>query len=136
MLVDLLADYHHTAADYAGETGSGEEVNLRLCVGTRAYHAIRPRLFRLLTVGVSGNYSWQQATNQDTLQTKGQGFGAGLFGDLGATWLVTPNLALGAKWGLSFDYRHSATSASYGSGSSDTFAITIGSVALVGQLYF
>jgi hypothetical protein len=80
----------------------------------------------------SFSHSFAGGTTGTTTNT----WGGGLFGELGAGWLVTPHLALGAAWRLSADYEHSSWTTGAFSGSSDGFFLTLGGVRLTGQLYF
>ncbi len=108
---------------------------VRLRLGTRGYRAIGRHLQRYVTVGVSVTHSWQEAT-QGAGQSSSWGLVAGLFGDIGATWLVTPHLGLGARFGAALDYGHNEASGGGGTTTSDRFSISLGSVALAGQFYF
>ena len=134
-LVDLGTDYSHDSRTLAGVGASSEDVGVVIRLGTRGYRSFGRRLYRLATVGVSFNYSWHTFT-QDTLRITSQGVGGGVFADIGATWLVTPHLGLGAKVGVAATYTRATFSSPGGSGSDDRFGVSAGHVALVGQLYF
>jgi hypothetical protein len=136
LVLDLLTDYQRTEFDNSNGTSSGDNVGVQVRLGTRGYRSFGRRLYRLTTFGVSASYRWGQSTVQDTLTNTQHSLGAGVFADLGASWLVTPQLALGARWGLDVTYNHDSASGSNGSASADRFGVSLGRIALIGQLYF
>jgi hypothetical protein len=77
----------------------------------------------------------RQTTTVSGITQKLQGIGAGLFGNLGAAWLVTPHLGLGAQWQVSVTYTHTSLSGT-GTGKSDAVSLGLGQVSLTGQFYF
>lgn len=87
-----------TQSDYVTSTDRSS-VDLR--VGPRWYRPIGPRLMQFATVGPTIGYSYEKSSGglagQEIMLTQ-HSFGAGIFGELGAAWLVTPQLALGAAW--------------------------------------
>ena len=111
-------------------SGNGGTVGIEL--GSRAYHAFNPRLNRILTVGVLMNYARQ--TSDNGASTTATGFG--LFGDLGATWLVTSRLGIGAQWRASVAYGHGKSTISGSTNTSELVTFSAASVRLSGQLYF
>ncbi|MGA2384593.1 MAG: hypothetical protein ABSG61_14295 [Gemmatimonadales bacterium] len=114
--------------------GSGNTSQVNLSLGARRYHAFASQLYFYRTFGIAGSYSHSFAGGGSGTTTNT--WGGGLFGELGAGWLVTPHLALGAAWRLSASYEHSSWTAGLFSGSSDGFSVTLGAVRLTGQLYF
>jgi hypothetical protein len=56
-----------------------------------------------------------------------------VFGEPGATWLVTPHLALGAAVRVGADYQRSTIT---GGRALNTWTLGLGRVHLTGQLYF
>jgi len=134
-LLDIGTGYARSSGSARSGAYSASAVSVATRVGTRAYRAFGRRLYRLTTVGVSVAYSRNEST-QDTLRFNSEGIGAGLFADLGATWLVTPHLGIGAKAGATITYTRATFTGSFGSGSENRLRISVGDVALVGQVYF
>ena len=105
--------------------------SVALELGTRGYHSFNPRLYRVTSLGALLNYSRQ--TGSGTSLTSD---GVGLFGDLGATWLVTPHLGLGARWRVSVAYFHGKATGAGGTTMVDAVTLSAATVLLTGQLYF
>ena len=128
----------NASAAYAHTSGSGFGVStvntgsIALDLGTRAYRSFGRRLYRLTTFGVSLSYS-RQTTN---LGTTTQLLGGGPFADLGATWLVTPHLGIGARWRAAIAYTHGKASGGGSSSTVDYVRVSVDGVVLTGQLYF
>jgi hypothetical protein len=102
-------------------------------LGTRSFHAFSRRLQRLTTFGTSFTYSRQTNAGGATFQA----LGAGVFADLGATWLVTPHLGIGARWRAGASYSHGRVSGGgLPTSTIDSWSVSLGSVLLTGQLYF
>ena len=132
-LVDLGSQVVHASGTQPGIVGSisGTSVNLSVKVGRRMYGTITHRVAPWTAVGVTASYGWLRSTT-DTVTS----FGAGVFGSLGATWLITPHLGVGAQWSLIFNYSHQSTSGSVGTTKDNAINITLPNMALAGQLYF
>jgi hypothetical protein len=131
LLVDVSTDYNHISG--SGVAASSSDVAVAMDLGMRAHHAFGRRLYRLITFGVSLGYSRQTTS---TNNTKLEAFGAGPFVDLGATWLVTPHLGIGAKWGAAISYTHATLSDVINSAKIDQLHFSLGNFGLAGQLYF
>jgi hypothetical protein len=127
-LIDFGATYDHTSTSGIRESRTTASLDL----GTRAYHALRRRLYRLTTFGVSLNYRRSPASPGTTTET----FGGGLFADLGATWLVTPELGIGARWRAAISYGHGKVSGAGVSSTADGVSVSLGPLLLAGQIYF
>jgi hypothetical protein len=131
LLIDVSSDYNHISG--SGAAASSSAVGVFVDLGMRAHHAYGRRLYRLITFGVSLGYSRQTTS---TNNTKLEAFGAGPFADLGATWLVTPHLGIGAKWRAAISYTHATLSDVINSAKIDQLNFSLGNIALEGQLYF
>ena len=94
-----------------------------------------PHVLRWTTLGVSFLYD-RQSTTQSGLTQTNQGLGAGVFANLGGTWLVTPHLGLGAQWEVDLSYIHTKTTSPFSSGTGDIVSLQLARVALTGQFYF
>jgi hypothetical protein len=135
LLLDVNATYRH-ASEHLGSTAvTGNSADAGVRLGTRAYHWLDHHLYRWTTLGVSVSYNWQTST-QDTISQTTQGIGGGVFANIGATWLVTPHLGIGAQWEADLTYNHSSGSASSGTPTADFVSLSLARIALVGQLYF
>jgi hypothetical protein len=132
LLVNISTDYSHTSGSGiapASTSGIGVAVDL----GMRGHHSFGRRVYRLTTFGVFFGYSRQTSS---TGNTKVETLGVGPFADLGATWLVTPHLGIGAKWRAAISYTHATASDAFTSAKADQLRISLGSIELAGQLYF
>lgn len=127
-LLDLSAGYDHTTAPGAPITNS---TVLGLDLGTRAYRSFGRRLERLITFGAVFSYARQRGGG-----VTAQSIGGGPFASLGATWLITPHLGVGAQWRADITYTHGTVSFIGGSGKSDDLRVSLGGMRLMGQLYF
>ena len=135
LIANVGTDLSHSSSTYAGNANSGSDVGMNLRLGARAYHAVGSRVYRLTTVGLSLNYTWQQTT-QGGSRFASQGIGAGVFGDIGATWLVTPHLGLGARFAGTVMYNHYRSTEPGSTARANQVRASVGSIALVGQFYF
>jgi hypothetical protein len=136
-LVDIGAGYSHNTSNQPGNysaEASGGNASLRL--GIRSYHSIDRRLYRWTTFGVAVNYNRQTNTYQDTLTSTSVGGGMGLFANVGATWLVTPHLGIGALWEIGVNYNRATIRGYNGSETNEEFSLSLANVALAGQIYF
>ena len=134
MLIDLSGGYSHGSITIA-PAAHGSDLNASLSLGTRGYHAMDPHVYRWTTLGVSFIYDRQSATQSGVTQTN-QGLGAGVFANLGGTWLVTPHLGLGAQWQVELSYIHNKTTSPVSPGTVDIVSLQLARVALTGQFYF
>lgn len=89
-------------------------VQLRL--GHRWYRPIHDRIVQHVTVGASFARSVVEhtVTTVEGLEgkTAQQANSGGAYADLGAAWLVTPHLSLGAAWTADVSYKRASTDAS------------------------
>jgi hypothetical protein len=137
MLLDLSGGYSHGSTT-ASPASHGNSVDASLSLGTRAYHQLDPHVYRWTTLGLSFIYERHSATQGTVTQTI-KGYGAGVFVNLGGTWLVTPHLGLGAQWQVDLTYSHSSASAPFPNpspGTTDIVTVQLARVALTGQFYF
>jgi len=117
---------HQTSSNtVAYPSGDTRRVDVRL--GSRSYRALEPRVYRMVTLGLIANYTFSRLEH-GTSRVTDEVFGGGVFGEIGATWLVTPHLGLGAKAEATLGYGHRR----------DGHALTleVGTVRLAGQVYF
>ena len=88
----------------------------QLQFGLRRYSGGEPRIVTHYTLGVFAGFNHTASTSPGTVDVSSQtnGWSWGLFGDLGATYLVTPKLGLGAMASGSLSYSTSTTKSSLG----------------------
>jgi hypothetical protein len=138
-ILDLGNSVVHASGTFPGMSGTatGTSINVSIKAGRRMYRAISHNVAPSATLGMTATYFWQRATEADTALGHSNGIGAGLFGSLGATWLITPHLGVGAQWSLAFNYMHqSFTSNRSGTSKTNTITVSLPNMALAGQLYF
>ena len=112
-------------------------MNVSLKAGRRMYGTITHRVAPWTALGVTGVYAWQRTTAGDTVLQHSNTAGAGLFGSLGATWLITAHLGVGAQWSLLLNYAHQSITSNVGGTSTvNSVSVSIPNVALAGQVYF
>lgn len=78
---------------------------LQLRLGRRFYAPVAPRVVRHVGVGVLGRYASQDArpgafavTAPFSYDESRTDFSGGVFAEVGAQWMITANLGLGAAW--------------------------------------
>jgi hypothetical protein len=113
-------------------------------VGHRWYRSIAPRVQQHLTIGALASVSRVKQFRDDLPDFTSRSTGAGVFADLGALWLLTPRLSLGAAWTASltrvrtnstvyFFFNEETTT---GSMTTRTTGIRFGDVRMQGAVYF
>ena len=125
--------------------------SLRVRLGHRWYRSVHPRIAQFATAGAFSSHSHtteKQATvptpqrpARSSAQSFTRGWGAGVFGGVGASWLLTSQLALGASWEANGGYTRSTTESSQSgiSGLRNTgsgYQFSFGSAALRLNLFF
>lgn len=132
LVLSLYGSASTTTFTYGGGGSTGGNANaIGVSLGARRYRAVAPRVQFSRTLGLEGSYAhtYQGGSTQNT-------WSGGLFGELGAAWLVTPHLGLGGAWRLSADYQHMTTKSGGVTGSGHAFTLSLGQVHLTGQIYF
>jgi hypothetical protein len=136
LVLDLNGLYSHTTGSQPNLGGPATQSQLSLRLGSRHYAVLGSHLRRLLTIGVEGTYTQQKLGTNSAASTTG--WGGGAFADLGASWLITQHLAVGASWGATISYLHSRETQGQPpvAGTSNRVTVALNRVALNGQLYF
>jgi hypothetical protein len=111
LLVDAALSGHHAETHYGPSVVVDSRVTVTLRLGRRRYHSARAqgRVAAFHTVGVSAGFQHNAFTQPFGPPGASNGWNAGLFGDVGGSYLVSSNLSLGATAGLSLSYSHSKT---------------------------
>lgn len=130
-ILDLGSQVLHASSNQPTGNTSGTSINLSVKAGRRMYGTITHRVVPWTAIGVIASYEWLRSTTDTTT-----GVGAGVFGSLGATWLITPHLGVGAQWSLVVSYTHQTASGALGTSKINTINVTLPNMALAGQLYF
>ncbi len=128
---------------HSGNLSGTDHSAADLRIGPRWYRPIASRLFQYASLGPSVGYSRDESSSEsgntrNTFTQRSTSYG--LFGELGAGWLVSPQLSLGASWGARAGYSRVTTNQSiqnfeYGGRSSQGFA-DLGIVSLRLGLFF
>lgn len=108
LLLDVRLGGGHSemlTGDSTGSQFAGLNSNAftQLRFGWRRYRGGEPRIATHYTLGVLGGFDHSASSFSGSSQQR-NGWTAGLFGDLGATYLVTPHLGLGALAAASLSY--------------------------------
>jgi hypothetical protein len=125
-----------TPVDGPTRTSTGGAARL----GVRRYRNIQPAVVGFGTLGalVSGGRTtnFVNLANNPPQKIVQSTVGAGAFADIGAAWMVTPNLSLGAVWSTTLDYTRSDSEVLGVSRSSSAISLAFGSVGLRGNIFF
>jgi hypothetical protein len=111
LLVDFNGQFlSGTQTDALGSTSDAKDRSVTVAVGLgkRFYQAPRDKVRSFQSIGLAGGYNDQKQTiagNEYTFDT----WNAGLLGELGAGYWVTPNLSLGGTATASAGYLHRKT---------------------------
>ena len=107
LLVDFSGEFLNGTQSSLGTTTDAKEhsVNVGVGVGKRFYQDPRHKVRSFQSIGLAGSYLDRRQTLSGSAYTFTD-WSAGLFGELGAGYWVTPNLSLGATGTLSAGYSH------------------------------
>jgi hypothetical protein len=105
----LVLDVHvggvhqeHFIGDSLDVLGSNASINVR--VGRRSYRSVADRVVAQHTFGVAAGFDHSVSTSPGFGTFANNGWSAGPFAELGAAYLITPHLAVGATGGVSVTY--------------------------------
>lgn len=144
----------NVSADYSRRSREDNEWEqtdalLNLSAGHRWFRAVLPDVSHFLTLGSVVGSRRSEQTRQSSVPGPGtaevrsttSSYFAGLTADVGAQWMVTPSLSLGAKWGAQAvvgrdreRVRRDMSSANELTGTSVN--LFLGRIAILGTLYF
>jgi len=131
VVMDLQGDISTSTSNGGGARGNVNSAELSL--GVRRYRGLAPSVQLFHTLGLQVDYSHSYAAAGPTTTN---GWGAGVFGDLGAGWMVSPHLMVGASWRVDALYTHTSTMTPGGTTSGHQLELSFGAVSLMGQLFF
>ncbi len=131
VVMDLSGDLASFTSNGGGARGNAN--NATLSLGMRRYRSVAPSVEVYRTLGVEANYQHNyDATGPVTTNA----WGAGVFGELGGGWMVSPHLLIGANWRVDATYAHTSTKTPGGTASGHRLELSFGGVSLIGQLFF
>ncbi|MGB7212612.1 MAG: hypothetical protein WBC97_08285 [Gemmatimonadales bacterium] len=137
LLLDIAGFYSHDNNSNGATSYIPNAGNITLRFGSRSYRALTGRVYRWTSIGVFGAYTKQTTVFPLGTTQISESVNGGIFGNLGATWMVTPHLGLGALWEARLGYSHQTTAATGNPTVTDnTVSITLDHVALTGQIFF
>lgn len=144
----LSAEY--TRQQPEGNLPDRTSSQLDVTAGHRWFRAVLPNVSQFVTLGgVSGVRRFESSVRQSTFPDPGtievrstrSWYFAGVVADVGAQWMVTPSLSLGAKWGAQAvigrdreRFRGSPSSTADVTGT--TSSLFLGRITVLGTLYF
>lgn len=131
LVLDLTGDVATSASNGGGARGNSNSATLS--VGMRPYRGLAPSVELYHTLGLEASYSHDYAAAGPVTNNN---WGAGVFGDLGAGWMVSPHLMLGASWRVDARYTHTSSTTPTVSTSGHQLGLSFGGVRLIGQLFF
>ncbi len=117
----------------AGGVTSSSAMNVQL--GRRFYRPALPSVMQHLTLGALAGITRSEVELPSGSTTDNGGVG-GLFADLGALWMVTRSLSLGAAWTLSATVTRTENSTSQFEQKRSVTNVSLGQVSIRGALYF
>jgi hypothetical protein len=110
---------------------SGNDVFVRGRVGSRTYRPVRAAIASHVGIGVTGGYAWLRRGDYRT-----HTWDAGVFGELGAAYFVTPHLSLGARVEASVLFSEFQRRAPDQGWRDRNVRLGVSPVRIVGALYF
>lgn len=103
-------------------------------LGLRRYRAVTENVERFATLGVQAQFSRTSLELRPSFVTETKAGGA--FAELGAAWMVTPNLSLGAVWNASLLYASDTRTVLGNETNSSQLLANLGTVAIRANIYF
>src|SRR5687768_6906678 len=100
------AAWIQTDSPFGDQSGTSVSVSLR--AGPRKYSPIGPAVAAYVGTGLMGAYNWSESDD-----SRRQSWDAGVFGEVGGAYFVTPRLSLGARvdaWARYTAFRQAASS--------------------------
>lgn len=109
-------------------------------IGRRFYPTLGDRTAGSFTIGASGGYG-RSTRIRSTDRFRVSTWSVGIFGDVGADYLLTHKLSIGGSFGLRADYFSRDTDVDAASGNTlrddeNIYRLTLGGASLVLSLYF
>lgn len=142
---DLRLDGGHGANRYRTTTGTGDttlesftsHATASVRAGRRVYAGRGPQVVSFAGLGVIGSFAHDADGREGDYSIERNGWSAGAYGEVGATYLVSPRLGLGATASASATYQRSTVEDSRGGRSRGwEYRLAGPGIALVATLYF
>jgi hypothetical protein len=120
-------------SDFKSSIGdrTGTDVFVRVRVGPRKYRPVRTGIAGYVGMGLTGAYGWHGGDADRT-----HAWDAGVFGELGAAYFVTPHLSLGGRVDAFARYGEFRLRAPQGAWREREVSLGARPVRIVGALYF
>lgn len=125
--------------DVQATQGDRTNASASLRVGSRAYRPVAPKVVRYLGVGVIGSYwGFHNESATTGIVYRGWNAGGGLYAEVGADYLITSHLGLGASANINAQVRGGRIDNGSGNGETGDFGWSVGAGALrvLGTIYF
>lgn len=145
-LLDARLEAGHTNDRFTVSTATGDTTitdfnssgSVIVRVGTRAYAPNGRQLVTFHTLGVSGGFLHGAGGRSSGGGSESNGWNAGVFGELGASYLFAPRLSIGGVAGVAFTYARAAGRSSSGNYRFRdwSYRFSTSGVAFVATLYF
>ncbi|WP_310571581.1 hypothetical protein [Gemmatimonas sp.] len=100
----LLLDVNGRLTRASGDAWlRSDESSLHVRIGPRWYRPVKGRVLQYVSLGVIASHDRREipvfSSSLDPMtRSTTKSFGAGTFGEVGGSWMVTPQLRLGASW--------------------------------------
>lgn len=142
LVVDLQLSGGHSENIATDSTGShfdglNSNVSTQIRFGWRRYRAGTAKLVSHYSFGLLGGFD-HNVTRDPSFLSESNGWRAGFFGDVGGTYLVTPQLGLGALASAALSYSNSVSEYQPGNGKGRQWRIGGSAInaTLVATLFF
>ena len=142
---DVRLDGGHGASSSRTTTGTGDttlesftsRASASVRAGRRVYAGRGAQVVSFAVLGVIGSFVHDAGGLEGSYTIERNGWSAGAFGEVGATYLVSPRLGLGATASASATYQRSTVKDSRGGSSRGwDYRLAAPGIALVATLYF
>lgn len=150
LLFDVRASWSRTDVERPASSAqpslpAANSVRLVTRTGLRRYRPVSATVQSFVTLGLLGEYRRDEgfssaqvilpdSTYRVSIPFTNRTIAAGLFAELGAAWMVTPNLSLGAAWNAGASYGRVRTDSPELTRTSWT--LSLGEVGVRGNFYF
>ena len=137
-VADVSTSYYWRHESYSDtvihSSGTADYTSAMLRLGRRGFKPMGTRVYRTLTGGILGTFNAERYSSSGSpVQIQ---WGAGVFAELGAQWMVATHLSLGAVWGVSARYTTRTSRTTFVRQRSTSAELQLGNLGLRGAFYF